>query len=129
MGTVEPAIHPVELLVEHWLAIDSVIDSEISTGAEGGVPRHVVELGQAIRQAGWKALPDWPVEPADFAQWPRPGQRVTIALSAPQWFLVLAALERWAQAADRVGSPEHVEEAQQNRAIAEQLRQALNKSE
>ncbi|WP_377273711.1 hypothetical protein [Peterkaempfera sp. SMS 1(5)a] len=115
---VESSLHSTEILVEHWLAIDSEINNEVSVEAEKGDPRHVVEMAQAIQRVGWEALPDWP-------SGSRPDQRVTISLSESQWSLVLAVLEHWAKVADSVGSPGQIEDAQQNRAIAKQLRRAL----
>ncbi|WP_049558912.1 hypothetical protein [Nonomuraea sp. SBT364] len=124
----EPARQPVEILVTDWLLIDAVVDNEVSVEAVDGDSRGVVALGSAVREAGWDALPDWPVDPAGFADWPQPGRRVTIALTDPQWSLVVDALERWAAVGAQRADVGRAEESMRFRAIAERLRRDLDMS-
>jgi hypothetical protein len=122
----EPALRPVELPVAHWLVIDAVLDNEAAVEARTGDEGRVVELAHGIREAGWAALPDWPQDEDALAAWPRPGRTVTMALTDPQWRLVLDALDRWA---DEPEEPDATDEDSDGgadlRAIAAQLRPHL----
>ncbi|UUU37506.1 hypothetical protein [Streptomyces sp. NBC_00162] len=126
MDATEPGARPVELPVESWLVIDSAMGAETSVEGQTGDEAGVVELGLSVRRAGWNALPDWPSDPQGFTSWPQPGRRVTIALSASQWSLVLAVLDRWAEVGDSLDDPKQAEEAQRCRALAEHLRSELD---
>jgi hypothetical protein len=58
-----------------WLLIDGTMDNEVSTEAENGDPRGVVDLGNSIRRAGWDQNPGWPQDRRGFDTWRAPGQR------------------------------------------------------
>ncbi|MGW4995140.1 hypothetical protein ACWEQ3_47485 [Streptomyces mirabilis] len=105
--------------------IDATLDNDISVEGQDGDPNQTVELAISIRHAGWAALPDWPEDAAELESWVRPGQIVTMALTGPQWNLIVTALDRWAAVAGSRGTSEGAEKAREIRAIAEQLRQHL----
>lgn len=111
--------------VAHWLVVDAILDNEISVEGEHGDPRHVLDLAHTIRQAGWDHLPDWPTDPAGFADSPQPGQTVTMPLTHTQWDLILDCLDRWAAVAADLETPNSRADARQSRQIADQLRHQL----
>jgi len=108
-----------------WLIIDSTMDNEVIGEAQNGDPSGVVDLGMSIRQAGWDQIPGWPHDIQGFETWPAPGQRSTIALSRPQWDLVISTLERWAAVSDRSRDPRSADDAASSRAIAALVRAQL----
>jgi hypothetical protein len=108
-----------------WLLIDSIMDNEVSVEAQNGDPSGVVDLGRSIRQAGWDQIPGWPHDLQGFETWPVPGQRSTIALSRPQWDLVISTLERWAAVSDRSPDPRTPDVATSSRTIAALVRAQL----
>jgi hypothetical protein len=107
--------YSVEIAVSDWLIVDGTMDNEVSSEAENGDLRQIVELGSSIRQAGWSTIPDWPKDVAGFQNWPAPGQTATMILTGDQWALIHSALTHWALVSDRVG---HADDAERSRAIA-----------
>jgi len=121
----EQTRYRVQMETRQWLIIDSTMDNEVIGEAQNGDPSGVVDLGMSIRQAGWDQIPGWPHDIQGFETWPAPGQRSTIALSRPQWDLVISTLERWAAVSDRSRDPRSADDAASSRAIAALVRAQL----
>lgn len=82
----------LELTARQWATIDARMDNVVSNAIDFD-DEQAVQVGTAIRRAGWDQVP-W-IE----GEWPPMEQVITITLSLPQWRFVATelteAILRW----------------------------------
>jgi len=123
--------HQLTLKIRDWLYIDGTMDNDIRRCRDmsnddeepsGSYWNALALLGAAIREAGWKQLPDWPDTYEELQRWGNAGKTGAISLTAEQWTLVAAALQHGATIDDAIDEPE---QAARKRALAAAVRTGL----
>jgi hypothetical protein len=92
----------LELTARQWATIDARMDNVVSHAIDSD-DEQAVQVGTAIREAGWDQAP-W-VE----GEWPPMEQVVTITLSLPQWRFVTAELMEAIPGWERLGDQESLD--------------------
>jgi hypothetical protein len=94
----------VRLITRHWQVIDAELDNVVAVAVEIDYQGQKIEMGEAIRQAGWEQVP-W----VNGNQWPPVDQPITITLSREQWMFALAALDESDATYESLGDRESLE--------------------
>jgi hypothetical protein len=125
------ATHQLTLKIKDWLYIDGTMDNDIRRCRDRGDDDEepsgkywnaLAKLGRAIREAGWRQLPEWPDTYEELQRWGSAGETGAISLTAEQWTLVVVALQHGATIDDVIDEPE---EAARSRALAAVVRAGL----
>jgi hypothetical protein len=128
MTSPDESHYQLALKIKDWLYIDGTMDNDIRRCRDrsdddeppsGSYWNALARLGQSIREAGWKQLPDWPNTYKELQRWGNAGETGAISLTAEQWTLVVAALQHGATIDDAVDEPE---QAARSRAQAAAIR-------
>ncbi|WP_344604916.1 hypothetical protein [Streptomyces glaucus] len=84
----------VEMTMLQWHHIDGGMDNEVSTAAEDGRD-DIIEMGDAVREAGWSQVAGWTPGVPGSGRWPPNDERVTVTLTRKQWRFVVRVLDYW----------------------------------
>lgn len=95
---------PVPMTVQQWHHIDGSVDNEVSTAAEDGRD-DIVEVGHAVREAGWDQVAHWTPGVPGSGAWPPNDELVTVTLTRLQWSFVVRVLDHW-EAVDQDVDPD-----------------------
>jgi len=101
----------VTMAMLQWHVIDGTVDNEIAVAAPNGDPDGIVDVGRAIRQAGWSQLAGWTPQGGSAGRWPGPDETVTVVLSAHEWEIVRTWLTKWRELSRLLGQDTTVAEA------------------
>ncbi|MCX4997012.1 hypothetical protein [Streptomyces longwoodensis] len=89
----------VAMTVRQWHLVDGGVDNEVSIAAVDG-REDTVEVGRAVREAGWIQVAGWSAEVPGSGGWPPDDERATVTLTREQWRFVVRVLDEWESVED-----------------------------
>ncbi len=91
------------MTVLQWHVIDGTVDNELAVAAPLGDPDGILDLGRAVREAGWRQLAGWTHQSPTASGWPPPQEVVRVVLPRHEWEFVSATLAKWNALSHSIG--------------------------